>query len=86
MQNLSEILKAKEPKKRIGAKYSWQDMASRYADKLGVTKNASWFKFFKNGDKALLTATYSSMADIYPPDPEKYFYKVYWNKLNEKNS
>lgn len=67
-----------------GASYEWQDTAVRYAQKLNIKTNASWFKFFKQNHKqqSKLLRTYQAMIDLptYPSDPEKYFYKVFWQQ------
>lgn len=68
--------------------YEWQDRAIDMWSKLNINgkPNANWFRFFKQAflrkKQSLLNATYSAIADSNPYDPEKYFYKVYFNKLN----
>ena len=79
--NRNYLKSKKIKKKRGGATYEWQDMASRFAKGLGITKpSLSWWKFFKVGKKGLLVATYSAVVEIIPPNAEKYFYKVYYEK------
>jgi hypothetical protein len=92
MTSLFDSIKDKKSpkKKRGGATYEWQDMASRYANKLGITKpSTSWWKFFRSAyeknRKGLLIATYSAVVEIIPPNAEKYFYKVYYEKQKENS-
>ncbi len=78
------ILKRKET--FPGASYEWQDFAVRFAGKLGIEKpSSSWFKFFQTAFEkkqvGVLQATFSAVADANPTDPEKYFFKVFRQKL-----
>mgnify|MGYP007003553382 CR=1 FL=1 len=68
----------------------WQFEASRIWQSLGLEGNPSpsWLKLFReafgHGRKGLLMSTYTAMADLGANDPEKYFYKVYFDKTQNR--
>ena len=77
--------------RKQGATYRWQDLAVDYWKKLNIQgkPNKNWFKFFKianlNNKMGLISSVYSVTVDANTNNPELYFYKVYWNKLHERN-
>jgi len=76
-------------RKSRGAKYQWQDHAVRIAKKLGIKLSKNWFKLFrdayKRGLKNILDSTYTAIVDLPGSNSEKYFFKVFWNKVNGSN-
>lgn len=59
----------------------WQEKAVRYAERLGVKTDASWFKFFKERKDADLETAYRKTIDANVRDKKTYFYKVGWGLL-----
>ena len=88
MKKIKDLLDGKEIH-RSKVSSQWQEHALRFAEKLGIKVNGSWFKFFKNAYKknqeGLLESTYTAIIDIPKNNPEKYFYKVFWNLVKKKS-
>jgi hypothetical protein len=72
-----------------GATYEWQEYATRMWKNLKIkgSPSPSWFKLFKKafeiGKAGLLNATYAAVADANPIDPEKYFYKAFYQRCQK---
>ncbi len=82
------VKETKEKSKR-GCSYEWQDHAVRVAKKLNISKlSKQWFSFFKSAHKknlqGMIDAVYTSISDLPSSNQELYFYKVFWNKVKEK--
>jgi hypothetical protein len=81
LSSVNDILKKIKPsyleKKNSGVS-DWQEMAVRYAEKLGLKKNEmdkQWFKCFRDNSKGLLARSYSYVYDYNgAKDIKKLFY------------
>lgn len=71
----------KQPRKIL----IWQDKALEIAQKLNIPLSKSWFNFFKSAftkkQEGYIEATYSCLMDLSKNINEKYFFKVFFNKL-----
>jgi len=76
-------IEIKKPKKIL----IWQDRALEIAQKLNIHLTKTWFSFFKRAylqhKENYLEVTYSCLADINKEIGERYFFKVFNNKVNK---
>jgi len=84
---LKDSLNIERFSKTKTTKFAWQDEAVRFWKQLGLkdSPSPSWFKLFKKAHQAnqrgILLSAFGATADADVRDKEKYFYKVFANKL-----
>jgi hypothetical protein len=71
--------------------YSWQDLAVRMANDLGINikNDKGWFKFFKTavntGHEGLLYSAFTFCSDANHPNKRNLFYWHYYNNVKKNH-